>query len=73
MTEYGFQSFPELKTVEAFTIPEDRTSILTPVMLAHQKNTSGNAKIREYMLRDCPNRKTSSRSCMPVRFSRRKG
>jgi beta-mannosidase len=54
MTEYGFQSFPELKTVEAFTIPEDRTSILTPVMLAHQKNTSGNAKIREYMLRDYP-------------------
>jgi beta-mannosidase len=23
-------------------------------MLAHQKNTSGNAKIREYMLRDYP-------------------
>jgi beta-mannosidase len=54
MTEYGFESFPELKTVEAFTIPEDRTSILTPVMLAHQKNTSGNAKIRKYMLRDYP-------------------
>jgi len=54
MTEYGFQSFPEMRTVEAFTIPEDRTSILTPVMLAHQKNTSGNAKIREYMLRDYP-------------------
>jgi beta-mannosidase len=54
MTEYGFQSFPELQTVESFTLPEDRTSILTPVMLAHQKNTSGNAKIREYMLRDYP-------------------
>jgi len=52
MTEYGFQSFPEMRSVESFTIPEDRTSIFTPVMLAHQKNTAGNAKIREYMLRD---------------------
>jgi beta-mannosidase len=54
MTEYGFQSFPEMRTVESFTLPEDRTSILTPVMLAHQKNTSGNAKIHDYMLRDYP-------------------
>ncbi len=54
MTEYGFQSFPEMRTVEAFTLPEDRTGILTPVMLAHQKNTSGNAKIHDYMLRDYP-------------------
>jgi beta-mannosidase len=54
MTEYGFQSFPEMRTVESFTLPEDRTGILTPVMLAHQKNTSGNAKIRDYMLRDYP-------------------
>jgi beta-mannosidase len=54
MTEYGFQSFPEMRTVEAFTLPEDRTSILTPVMLAHQKNAAGNAKIHEYMLRDYP-------------------
>ncbi|MGA2919770.1 MAG: glycoside hydrolase family 2 protein [Candidatus Sulfotelmatobacter sp.] len=54
MTEYGFQSFPEMRTVEAFTLAEDRTGILTPVMLAHQKNTSGNAKIHDYMLRDYP-------------------
>ena len=54
MTEYGFQSFPEMRTVESFTQPEDRTGILTPVMLAHQKNTSGNAKIHDYMLRDYP-------------------
>jgi beta-mannosidase len=51
MTEYGFQSFPEMRTVEAFTEPEDRTSIFTPVMLAHQKNTAGNAIIHDYMLR----------------------
>ena len=52
MTEYGFQSFPEMRTVEAFTLPEDRTGIYTPVMLAHQKNSSGNSIIHDYMLRD---------------------
>ncbi|HUJ96303.1 MAG TPA: glycoside hydrolase family 2 protein [Terriglobales bacterium] len=51
VTEYGFQSFPEMKTVEAFTAPEDRTSIFTPVMLAHQKNNEGNSIIHDYMLR----------------------
>jgi len=52
MTEYGFQSFPEMRTVETFTIPEDRLNIFTPVMLAHQKNNEGNVLIRDYMLRD---------------------
>jgi len=51
MSEYGFQSFPEMRTVEAFTSPEDRASIFTPVMLAHQKNNRGNAIIHDYMLR----------------------
>jgi beta-mannosidase len=50
-TEYGFQSFPEMVTVEAFTQPEDRTSIFTPVMLAHQKNNEGNSIIHDYMLK----------------------
>jgi beta-mannosidase len=52
MTEFGFQSFPEMATVEAFTAPEDRTSIFTPVMLAHQKNNEGNSLIQDYMLKD---------------------
>jgi beta-mannosidase len=51
VSEYGFQSFPEMKTIETFTTPEDRTSIFTPVMLAHQKNASGNSIIHDYMLR----------------------
>lgn len=51
-SEYGFQSFPELRTVESFTTPEDRASIFTPVMLAHQKNNEGNSIIHEYLLRD---------------------
>jgi beta-mannosidase len=51
VSEYGFQSFPEMKTVESFTLPEDRTSIFTPVMLAHQKNGGGNKIIHDYMTR----------------------
>jgi beta-mannosidase len=54
VTEYGFQSFPEMRTIEAFTQPEDRTGIFTPVMLAHQKNHEGNSIIHDYLLRDYP-------------------
>ena len=54
MTEYGFQSFPEMKTIEAFTSPEDRASIFTPVMLGHQKNNEGNSLIHDYLLKDYP-------------------
>jgi beta-mannosidase len=54
VTEYGFQSFPEMKTIEAFTQPEDRTGIFTPVMLAHQKNHEGNSIIQDYTARDYP-------------------
>ena len=54
VTEYGFQSFPEMRTIEAFTEPEDRTSIFTPVMLAHQKNNEGNSIIHDYLLKDYP-------------------
>jgi len=52
VSEYGFQSFPEMRTVEAFTTPEDRANIFTPVMLAHQKNNEGNSIIHDYMLKD---------------------
>lgn len=51
VSEFGFQSFPEMKTIETFTTPEDRTSIFTPVMKAHQKNGNGNKLIEEYMNR----------------------
>jgi beta-mannosidase len=54
VTEYGFQSFPEMRTIEAFTQPEDRTNIFTPVMLAHQKNNEGNSIIHDYLLKDYP-------------------
>jgi beta-mannosidase len=54
VTEYGFQSFPEMRTIETFTQPEDRANIFTPVMLAHQKNDEGNSIIHDYLLRDYP-------------------
>jgi beta-mannosidase len=54
VTEYGFQSFPEMRTIEAFTQPEDRASIFTLVLLAHQKNNEGNSIIHDYLLRDYP-------------------
>jgi beta-mannosidase len=52
MTEYGFQSFPQQSTIDAFTAPEDRANIFTPVMMAHQKNKEGNSLIQDYMLKD---------------------
>lgn len=51
MSEYGFQSFPQIETVNTYTLPEDR-DIQSPVMLAHQKHPRGNQLIREYMLRE---------------------
>lgn len=51
MSEYGFQSFPEWRTIEAFTKPEDR-ELESKVMLTHQKHPRGNAIIAEYMKRD---------------------
>jgi beta-mannosidase len=52
VTEYGFQSFPEMRTIESFTMPEDRSGILTPVMLSHQKNNEGNSIVHDYLLKD---------------------
>jgi len=50
MTEYGFQSFPEMSTIKAFSIPSD-WDISSPVMLSHQKNKGGNGRIYDYLLR----------------------
>jgi beta-mannosidase len=52
-SEYGFQAFPPMETIEAFTEPGDR-SLFHPVMLVHQKHPVGNELIRVYMERDYP-------------------
>jgi beta-mannosidase len=51
MSEYGFQSFPNIETVKAYTTESDR-DIESPIMLAHQRHPRGNQLVREYMLRD---------------------
>jgi beta-mannosidase len=51
MSEYGFQSFPQIETVNTYTLAGDH-DIQSPVMMAHQKHPRGNQLIREYMLRD---------------------
>lgn len=48
MSEFGLQSFPNHKTIETFTLPEDR-NIFSPVMESHQKNGTGNEKILYYI------------------------
>ena len=53
MSEYGFQSFPQIDTVKTYTLPTER-DIQSPVMLAHQRHPRGNQLIREYMLREYP-------------------
>lgn len=48
VSEFGFQSFPLMKTVETFAEPEDR-NIFSYVMEKHQRNSSANGKIMNYM------------------------
>jgi beta-mannosidase len=43
-SEFGYQSFPLMKTVEQFTEQGDR-NIFSSVMESHQKNPAGNSKI----------------------------
>jgi beta-mannosidase len=48
MSEYGFQSFPEMRTVSSYTLPED-WDITSEVMAAHQRSGIGNMRIKKYM------------------------
>ncbi|MDE7299181.1 MAG: glycoside hydrolase family 2 protein [Lachnospiraceae bacterium] len=48
LSEFGFQSFPCLKTVESFTEPGDR-NIFSRVMEMHQRNRAANGKILNYL------------------------
>ncbi len=48
LSEFGFQSFPSVKTIETFTEPSDR-NIFSYVMEKHQRNNAANGKIMNYM------------------------
>jgi beta-mannosidase len=52
MSEFGFQSFPGPKTIDAFTEEADRKSVLSAVMNWHQRDGSGkgNEIIRNMIL-----------------------
>ncbi|MHA1986689.1 MAG: glycosyl hydrolase 2 galactose-binding domain-containing protein [Promethearchaeota archaeon] len=48
MSEFGFESFPSLKTIEEFC-PVDQYDFNSKIMENHQKNSAGNQKIMDYM------------------------
>ncbi len=50
MSEYGFESFPSMKTIRSFCPPE-QFQFNSPIMENHQKNRAGNKKIMKYMKR----------------------
>lgn len=47
-SEFGFQSFPCAKTVNSFTLEDDR-NIFSRVMESHQKNDAANGKLLYYL------------------------
>lgn len=48
MSEFGFESFPSLKTIKTFCPPEE-FDIFSKIMENHQKNHAGNKLILNYM------------------------
>ena len=48
VSEFGFQSFPCMETIESFTEPEDR-NVFSYVMEKHQRNASANGRIIYYL------------------------
>ncbi len=48
VSEFGFQSFPELETVKTFTLPEDR-DIESKIMKHHQRCGDGNTRILDFI------------------------
>jgi len=51
MSEFGFQAFPPMETINSFSLPEDQ-QLYNNVILNHQKHPIGNELIELYMERD---------------------
>ncbi|HHY80169.1 MAG TPA: glycoside hydrolase family 2 protein [Thermoanaerobacter sp.] len=49
LSEFGFQSMPDWKTVLSYTAPEDR-KILSPVMISHNKMVEGMERLVRFMV-----------------------
>ena len=48
MSEFGYESFPSIKTIENIC-PTEEFDFFSPIMENHQKNSAGNKKILNYM------------------------
>lgn len=48
MSEFGFESFPSVKTIKSFC-PQNQFKFNSPIMENHQKNSAGNTLIMRYM------------------------
>ena len=51
MSEYGFQGFPDLQTLDSCLLSED-LNLASPALLIHQKHPRGMELIRKYMERE---------------------
>jgi len=51
MSEYGFQGFPDLRTLDSCLLPEDM-NLNSPALLNHQKHPRGMELIQKYMERE---------------------
>ncbi|MCP4442960.1 MAG: glycoside hydrolase family 2 protein [Aureispira sp.] len=58
MSEYGFQSFPEMTTVQAFAKDSSQWDLESEVMKHHQKSYIGNGMILEHLETYFPKPKT---------------
>ncbi len=50
VSEFGFQSLPDIKTVESFTLPEDR-NLNSYIMEKHQRSFGGNELIMSQIIK----------------------
>ena len=50
VSEYGFESFPDIRTIEAFTPPQDRTKTSQTIMTDYAKGGNEYGTIHDYML-----------------------
>ena len=48
MSEYGFQSLPDMQSIKKFTLPHD-WDFESDVLLSHQRSGYGNSRIIDYM------------------------
>ncbi len=48
MSEYGFQSLPNIQSIKKFTLPHD-WDFESEILLAHQRSGYGNSRIIDYM------------------------